>query len=112
MAERYPGESHSDPITTSVPSKRAEGGRNIDGGEASNVERGYLEGKRTTNPRLDMVNFKSVYSVGPEDPMYPYLDTHAYYHNSNEPKNGAELRMRDRKAPGMLIRPWPPDQRS
>lgn len=91
-----------------VPNRGFEGG---EGASAADVKRGFLDGgPKTLPPERDPANYKARWSVGPDNPMYPYSDYDSHY-NPGEPENGASFRARDRKAPGLLDRPWPPNDR-
>lgn len=84
------------------------------GASAADVARGHLTAAKTTPASRDPQNYRERYSVGVEDPMYPYLDppVGAEGNDDIDSQSAFDLRSRDRRTPGLLERPWPPTDRN
>lgn len=86
-----------------------------EGASATDVERGYLEATNKDGvlpAARDPANYKSRYSIGPGDQMFPYAEPYLGPDGKEDPKNAAQFQSRDRRSPGLLERPWPPNDRN
>jgi len=84
------------------------------GASASDVERGHLPASKTVPAARDVQNYRERYSIGPDNFMYPYVDPPVGSEGNDDitRQSASELRSRDRRTPGLLERPWPPNDRN
>ena len=81
------------------------------GATKADIERGYLQADSPEKPSMEAENYKPWGTVDKDDPMPTWMPWDGEVDGSTEPETEYQFQNKNRRAKGLLTRPWYPTER-